>query len=273
MRANEATDTGATTLFDLQGRGIAVTGGASHLGRALALGLAEMGARVVICGRTRRTLDAVVATSRERKTAGRVLVEVADVHSPEDVARVADRVVAEAGALHGWVNNACHGVFEVLAEMSTEGVEATLSGVLADVMLCTREAAARMRDADGGSIVNVASMYGVVSPQPRTYDAHPEFHNPPAYGAAKAGVLQFTRYAACHYAPRGIRVNSVSPGPFPRDAIRMQSGFSRELEARVPLGRVGEPVELVGPTAFLLSRAASYVTGTDLSVDGGWTAW
>ena len=116
-------------------------------------------------------------------------------------------------------------------------------------------------------------MYGLVSPQPETYEAFPEYHNPPAYGAAKAGVVQFTRYAACHLAPRGIRVNSVSPGPFPRAEIRAHAGFVAELAKRVPLGRVGDAEELAGPIAFLLSRASSFVTGHDLVVDGGWTAW
>ena len=116
-------------------------------------------------------------------------------------------------------------------------------------------------------------MYGLVSPRPATYAAHPAFHSPPSYGAAKAGVVQFTRYAACHYAGDGIRVNSVSPGPFPSPSVQRERSFVAQLEARVPLGRIGEAHEITGPVAFLLSPLASYVTGHDLVVDGGWTAW
>jgi gluconate 5-dehydrogenase len=124
-----------------------------------------------------------------------------------------------------------------------------------------------------GAIVNIASMYGLVSPQPNVYQSTPEFHSPPAYGAAKAALIQVTRYAACHLAPAGIRVNAISPGPFPTPAAQEHQEFRRELEARVPLGRIGHPAELVGALVFLLSDASSFVTGHNLIVDGGWTVW
>jgi len=124
-----------------------------------------------------------------------------------------------------------------------------------------------------GSVVNVASMYGMVAPDQRLYEASPAYRNPPAYGAAKAAVLQLTRYAACALAPRGIRVNAVSPGPFPGETVQQDRRFIERLASRVPLGRIGSPEEMIGPVVFLLSDAASYVTGHNLVVDGGWTAW
>jgi NAD(P)-dependent dehydrogenase (short-subunit alcohol dehydrogenase family) len=116
-------------------------------------------------------------------------------------------------------------------------------------------------------------MYGLVSPDPRIYEGKFPV-NPVDYGAAKAGVLQMVRYQAVMWGPRGVRVNAVVPGPFPNPAgMGAQSWFIERLGQRVPLGRVGRAEEIVGAVVFLASDSASYVTGTTVVVDGGWTAW
>ena len=125
----------------------------------------------------------------------------------------------------------------------------------------------------GSSVINIASMYGSVSPDASIYGTSGA-NNPPYYGAAKAAMIQMTRYAACHLASKGIRVNCISPGPFP--AIRyLQSDpeFHERLKAKVPMHRTGDPKDLCGPLLFLASDASSFVTGINLAVDGGWTAW
>ena len=124
-----------------------------------------------------------------------------------------------------------------------------------------------------GVILNVASMYGVVAPDHRLYDGD-RFANPPSYGAAKAGVLQFTRYLASFLSPHGIRVNAISPGPFPYQSTQDENpDFIGRLAAKNPLGRIGKPYEVKAAAVYLCTDASSYVTGHNLAIDGGWTAW
>ena len=256
-------------LVNLANKVVVVTGGGGHLGAEMALTLAGTGADVLICGRRAEPLDAVAAKARERRVAGTIQPVVADVSSDEGLQRVLDAT----DQLDGWVNNAYEGPMKLLGELTREGVAETLASGLGDVIMATQAASERMTQGGGGAIVNVASMYGIVSPQPAAYRAHPAFHSPPAYGAAKAGVIMFTQYAAVHLAEHHIRVNAVSPGPFPGPKATAVPGFESELAARVPLRRIGHVGELGPAVAFLLSDAASYVTGHNLVVDGGWTAW
>jgi gluconate 5-dehydrogenase len=162
----------------------------------------------------------------------------------------------------------------LMLEINQKDVELTLKNCLESVILTTDIVARHMiASKSKGSIVNIASMYGIVSPYPQVYTNHPTFHNPPAYGAAKAGIIQFSRYSACHLAPYGIRVNTISPGAFPNSKVQKDTDFIEELEKRIPLGRIGLSHEIADPVIFLLSDKSSYITGHNLVVDGGWTAW
>ena len=255
--------------FDMTGKTVGITGGGKHLGGAMALGLAELGADVFIGSRTLAALERVEQEAARRGCAGRVRFRALDVTDVSDVDRFLDFVIETSGSLHGWVNNAAGPGGEALGAMTPSGLASALNGCLTQVMLTSQAAAQRM--GQGGAIVNIASMYGLVSPPPALYRGCEMFHNPPAYGAAKAGVIQFTRYAATHWAERGIRVNCISPGPFSGETVQAHAEFMARLAQRVPLGRIGQPEELVGPVAFLLSNDASYITGHNLIVDGGWT--
>jgi NAD(P)-dependent dehydrogenase (short-subunit alcohol dehydrogenase family) len=124
-----------------------------------------------------------------------------------------------------------------------------------------------------GSIINIASMYGVVASYPSAYEGLPSI-SPPNYHALKGGVVHVTRHLAAYWAKYNIRVNAIAPGAFPKAETNEQiPGFITRLEEKVPLGRMGRPEELKGIVVLLASDAGSYITGQNLLVDGGWTAW
>lgn len=259
-------------IFALDDRGVVVTGGGGHLGRAITLALARAGAFVVAMGRTSGSLESVVEMSD--CLAGRVVPCLGDVSRSDDIQKAMDLIKSSEKRLCGWINNAFEDTASALGDLERNAVELSVSSGLIDPMMIIDQVVAEMHNhGRGGSIVNIASMYGLVSPDPTAYATSPHYHNPPAYGAAKAGLIQHTRYAAVHLAKQGIRVNAISPGPFPGPAVQQDKAFIEALASRTPMGRIGEPDELAGAVVFLISDASSYMTGQNLIVDGGWTAW
>lgn len=255
----------------LAGRGYVVTGGSGHLGSEMVGVLLSDGALVVAVARSEEGLWTLAR--RWGTTSGKLVTLVADVAADDTADRAIAAVREDGHRISGWVNNASPARSDglLLSLVRTELEAATRS--LADMMLLTQTVAqAMIDDGEPGSIVNIASMYGLISPDPALYAAHAEYHSPPAYGAVKAGMLQFTRYASTHLAPHGIRVNAVSPGPFPHPGIQDRTEFVELLQDRVPLRRIGQPIEVAGAVRFLLGDESSYVTGANLVVDGGWTA-
>jgi NAD(P)-dependent dehydrogenase (short-subunit alcohol dehydrogenase family) len=257
--------------FGLEGRTALVTGSAGHLGMPMVDALAQAGAHVILNGRNAGKLEA----QRDGLKARGFSATLAPFDIMDDAARSA--ALAGITRLDVLVNNAYTGRPGTIA-MAEHGdfARAFDSGIWAGFALL-RECLPKLRVAvgktGGASIVNIASMYGHVSPDPRLY-GDSGLNSAPWYGAAKGGLLQLTRYLACHLAPERIRVNAISPGPFPRVAISAEkSDFVERLAAKVPMGRIGEAAEIAGPLLFLASDAASYVTGINLPVDGGWTAW
>jgi NAD(P)-dependent dehydrogenase (short-subunit alcohol dehydrogenase family) len=256
---------------------ILVTGAAGHLGRAMTDAIARAGAVVLANG---RSSDKLTQLARELSTEGlRVAPLRFDVTSPTEVSDAARKIEDQHGRLDGIVNNAYSARSDRPAVPGVEEfVAAAIINMAAPYILieaCRSLLRASAQQHRGGaSVVNIASMYGVVSPDSRIYKDAPAQANPPFYGAAKAGMIQLTRYLACHLAAEKIRVNTVVPGAFPRrDVLDRYPQFEDAIRSKIPAGRVGEAIEIGGPVVFLLSDAASYISGAAVHVDGGLTAW
>jgi len=260
----------AVRRFDLAGRVAWVCGGAGYLGSAVSRALGQHGAHVVVADLRRERAEALVDALRGQSLS--VEARVLDVGDEEAVVSQARSIAESHGRLDVVVNMTCFSTGKSMLEMSAAEFDAGLRVTLTGAFLVSREAGRIMVAQGGGSIVHVSSMYGQVSPDPAMYPASQPV-NPPDYGAAKAGVLQLVRYQAVQWAPHGVRVNAVVPGTFPDTArLGQDAQFMANLRSRVPMDRVGDPHELDGAVVFLASDASSYVTGTSVVVDGGWTA-
>jgi len=258
------------SVFDMDGRVVLVTGGYGHLGSGMCLGLAEYGARVVVLGRSAEKFRARLGSCAGKAPGGIFFVpcDVASTASIQDAFAQAQEVCGRIDVL---VNNAVYVRGQAPLGIDDEGWATTMDGALNSVYRCIREVVPYFLGAGRGKIVNISSMYGMVSPDFRVYDESPAFLNPPHYGAAKAGVIQLTKYFAQYLGRDNIQVNAISPGPFPSAKVQEDGRFVEALAAKTALGRIGRPEDLVGAIVFLSSRASDYVTGHNLVVDGGWT--
>lgn len=259
-------------LFRLDGALSVVTGASGWLGSAMVEALATAGSTVLAISRGLEGLERMADPLRDRGLDVEVLA--ADV-TGRDWAEVLSDRVATRGRVDVLVNNAHVGRGGSLRTSSAESfAEAFGLGVTAAWATIEALRPALLASASVGgsaSVVNISSMYGVVAPDLTIYDAE-ERRNPPFYGAAKAALLQLTRYAAAELGPDGIRVNAITPGPFPSPAAREDDSFVASLAARTMVGRVGEPADLSTALLFLASPHSRFVTGATIPVDGGWTA-
>lgn len=258
-----------TPWHSLAGKTIWITGGAGHLGSPVTAALDAAGAKVLCFDLGDRAAALVKAQHLTRTEP-----EALDVTDVDALPAALDALIAKHGVPDGVVHlPTASSRGRTVETMPLEEFRGTFDRALTPTFVLCRALAGRMRPRGHGSIVLFASMYGVVAPDPRIYRA-PLTPNPIDYGAAKAAIIQMTRYLAVHYGPAGLRFNCVTPGPFPNPAVQAADpGFIAELAKKNPLGRIGQPAEMVGPVLFLLGDGASYVTGHNLVVDGGWTVW
>ncbi|KDE41151.1 Gluconate 5-dehydrogenase [Nitrincola lacisaponensis] len=260
-------------IFSLKGKTALVTGATGYLGTAMAFILAEAGATVLINSRSKERSDQLVA---RLQIAGHQAENAAfDITSQNEV----DRFVASLSerCIHILINNAYAGGSGSIELNSTEAYSASYDVAMISAHRLLKALLPNLRNAvrqcGDASVINLASMYALVSPDQRIYDTKSGV-NPPFYGAAKAALLHWTRYASCEFGSEGIRVNAISPGPFPSEAVQQANpAFISRLSQKVPMGRIGVADEIKGPTLFLASSGSSYVNGANLVVDGGWTCW
>jgi NAD(P)-dependent dehydrogenase (short-subunit alcohol dehydrogenase family) len=194
-----------------------------------------------------------------------------DITKEESVQQLIDKVLAKYGRLDGWVNNAYPRTKDWgnrFEEISAESWKVNVDSQLNSLFMCCQRVLKVMKQQRAGSIVNVSSIYGVVGPDFTVYEGT-EITMPAAYSAIKGGIINFSRYLASYYGPHGVRVNCVSPGGIFNDQNPL---FVKQYEAKVPLKRMGLPSDISPAVGFLLSDEASYITGHNMLVDGGWTA-
>lgn len=257
--------------FSLDGKIILLTGATGHLGRSMAVSIVDAGGILILNARNEMNLKKFVSCIHAKSD--RLHIFSGDITDPLVRKALTKTIADKYGILHGIVNNASSGVTGTIqSTTSDEALHAFRVNMEAPFFLI-QSLLPFLKHANGASIVNIASMYGMVSPDADIYGDTGQ-NNPPFYGATKAGLIQLTRYLACHLARDGIRVNSISPGPFPREKVKKDNpDFYQELCKKTPLGRGGWPEELTGSVQFLLSAASTYINGVNLPVDGGWTAW
>lgn len=260
------------SLFDLAGRTVAVLGGAGYLGRPVCEAFAQYGASLIIASRDTGHCRAL-AEELSGKYKIDALGEHVDILNTDSIRLLFRTACNHFGKIDVLVNNAYLSVPEPVERMTDELWNRGIEGTAGGVFRCIREVLPYMIEKKYGKIISIASMYGVMAPNPSVYDGNNKIGSPACYGAGKAAVIQITKYIAAYYGRQGILANCISPGSFPHTDVQKNLEFMRALGEKTMLGRIGRPEELMGTAVFLASDASSYITGQNICVDGGATSW
>ena len=254
-------------MFSLDGKVAVVTGGAGLYGRHIVQALAEAGASVVIASRTGSQIEKLAAEMRSIGLS--VCSRTCDLASEKDILQLRDFLIERFGKLDILFNNAVARSGHGFLEMSGEEWEASMHVNSTGLFLACKHLSEPMRRQQSGSIVNIASIYGMVGPDFSIYEGT-TLQNPANYSFSKGGMINFTRYLAALLGPVGVRVNCISPGGL--STPEMPERFGQQYAKRTLLGRMAGPDDIKGAAVFLASDASAYVTGVNLPVDAGWTA-
>lgn len=258
--------------MDFNNKRILITGAYGHLGSPVCVALSKLGANLIIQGRDKAKLITL-----QKKCGGKNRCEILNVDLTSQTLEEKFQNVLDSGVLDVLINNAYSGASGTIETVNDndfrDALEVGVLGYHRVIKTCIPYLKKSAQSNGDASIINISSMYGLVSPRIQVYN-QPKVANPPYYGAVKAAVNQYTRYAAAEFGCFGIRVNALALGPFPAFKVHQDNpDLIEKLSKNIPLGRVGETQEVIGPILFLASSDSSFVNGAVIPVDGGWTVW
>ena len=260
------------SLFDIKDKFILITGATGHIGKTVSIGLASLGATILVNGRDKLKVKKLV--SKINKLGFKSKPAIFDVTKKKQIDTFLKKIDSPLNVV---ISNAYNGKLGPSNNITeADYINSFKNSVIAshNLLLASLPKLIQSYKKSGdSSFISIASMYGIVSPDISIYDQINNFSSP-NYGAAKSSLIQWTKYTACEYGNKNIRINSISPGSFPQKKyIEKNKKFHNNLIKKIPLRRTGITEELIGPICFLSSKASSYITGTNLVVDGGWTVW
>lgn len=255
-----------SNLFSLENKKVVITGGCGYLGSEIVKGLVDFGADVAVIDWNIMEIDGLFSQIKYFQC---------DLENTENIKKVFKDAAGNNKTIDILITMAANlgaGVLNDIENMDDEYWAKGIDGTVGYTFRTIREAIPYMKNSTAGSIINIGSLYAVGAPDPRTYFDTP-FSSTPNYGAGKAATIELTRFCAAYLAKYGIRANSISPGSYPHVDVQENKLFKKRLEEKTMLGRIGYPDDLVGAMIFLASAASKYITGVNIMVDGGQTAW
>ncbi len=258
----------------LKNKKFLITGATGYLGRVISEQIVNEGANVILLSNNFKKLK-LVKKSLEKKYDSHIDIIKCNLFDLKSIKKISKQLSKDK-YINGLVNCAYSGVTGNIKNISEKDfLDATKINVIAPYILIKalekKFVQTSIKFKELSSIVNIASIYGIVSPEKKNYKFTKDI-NPVHYGPSKSAMIQLSKYLACNLNSKHIRVNSVSPGAFPNLKNKNKKNFIK-IKSRIPLGRFGLPIEVAKPVIFLLSNDSSYVTGSNLIVDGGWTSW
>lgn len=253
-------------IFDVKEKVILYTGGYGYLARDSVRYLAQENAKVYVLARDIKKFNSIFQEAN-------VFFQEFDLSSTVSIKKAFKEIFDKEGKLDVLINNAFYSRGQSPENMTDEDFAFGVEGTLNSTFICIREIIPYFLKQKSGKIINISSMYGLVAPDFSVYETAPNSLNPPHYGAAKAGIIQLTKYYASYLGRNNIQVNTITPGPFPSNEVQLNNEeFIAKLADHTMLNRIGVPEDLIGAVVLLSSKGSNYITGQNFVIDGGWTS-